>query len=175
MKSKTSQSVYRAALAPMVALTSAVFLMLTLTVRAEMPEATQDSRSQARTLEGTWRVQITLRNCQTGDPLRPPFPALATFAQGGTLTTADGGLSPLVRGPGHGIWRHAGGHTFGAVSEAFLFTATGSLNGTQRITQSIEIGRDADEFYANVSSGIFDINGILLAPGCATSVGRRME
>ncbi|MEO6213435.1 MAG: hypothetical protein ABIP65_07385, partial [Vicinamibacterales bacterium] len=61
------------------------------------------------------------------------------------------------------------------VSEAFLFTATGSLNGTQRITQSIEIGRDADEFYANVSSGIFDINGILLAPGCATSVGRRME
>ena len=34
-------------------------------------------------LEGTWHVQITIRNCQTGQPLRPPFGALATFSRGG--------------------------------------------------------------------------------------------
>jgi hypothetical protein len=130
------------------------------------------AQSQARQLQGTWRVQITLRNCQTGDALRPPFPAMATFAAGGTLTTSDGGLSPLVRGAGHGVWRHMGGHTFEALTEAFLFTPAGALNGTQRLRQSLEIY--PDEFNATVSAEILDVQGTLLATGCATSVGRRM-
>jgi hypothetical protein len=133
------------------------------------------AQSQARQLQGTWRVQITLRNCQTGDALRPPFPAMATFAAGGTVTTSDGGLSPLVRGAGHGVWRHMGGHTFEALTEAFLFTPAGALNGTQRLRQSLEIGWDPDEFNATVSAEILDVQGTLLATGCATSVGRRME
>jgi hypothetical protein len=133
------------------------------------------AQSQARKLEGTWRVQITLRNCQTGDPLRPPFPAMATFAAGGTVTTSDGGLSPLARGAGHGIWVHTGGHTFEALTEAFLFTPTGALNGTQRLRQAVEIGWDPHEFNATVSSEFLDAQGTLLGTGCATSVGQRME
>jgi hypothetical protein len=133
------------------------------------------SEAQARTLQGTWRVQITLRNCQTGEALRPPFAALATFAAGGTLTTADGGLSPLVRGAGHGIWRHTTDHSFEALSDAFLFTPAGILNGTQRLRQSIDIGWDPDEFTAVVSAEILDAQGTVLGTGCATSAGRRME
>jgi hypothetical protein len=133
------------------------------------------AQSQARKLEGTWRVQITLRDCQTGDPLRPPFPALATFASGGTMTTSDGGLSPLARGAGHGIWVHTVGHTFAALTEAFLFTPTGALSGTQRIRQAVEIGWDPHEFNATVSSEILDAQGTLRGTGCATSVGHRME
>ena len=35
-------------------------------------------------LEGAWRLQVTVRNCQTGEALRT-FSALFTFAKGGTL------------------------------------------------------------------------------------------
>jgi hypothetical protein len=129
---------------------------------------------QARTLQGTWRVQITLRNCHTGEALRPAFAAMATFAAGGTLTTSDGGLSPLARGAGHGIWRHTTDHSFEALTEAFLFTPAGIFNGTQRLRQSVDIGWDPDEFNAVVSAQIVDAQGAGLGTGCATSVGRRM-
>ena len=37
----------------------------------------ENTQAEARTIEGTWRVQITLRDCTSGQPLRSPFPALA--------------------------------------------------------------------------------------------------
>jgi hypothetical protein len=126
-----------------------------------------------RTLEGTWRVEITLRDCLTGEPVQNPFPALASFARGGTVTTADGGLSPAVRSTGLGVWWRVSGGAFAAVTEAFLFNG-GVRTGTQRITQGIRVTRDGDEFNANVTSEIQDVNGNVVATGCATSIGRRL-
>src|SRR5580765_4452404 len=36
-------------------------------------------------LQGTWRVQVNPRNCQTGAPI-PSFAVLLSFHRGGTLT-----------------------------------------------------------------------------------------
>ena len=137
-------------------------------------EAVQQE-SPAATLEGTWRVEITLLNCQTGEPLRDPFPALATFARGGTMTTSDGGSSPTARGAGHGEWWRTQGRTFGAITEAFLFAPTGSLSGRQRLVQLIELDGHGMEFEANVSSTILNTFGQVVAAGCARSVGRRRD
>ena len=128
---------------------------------------------QSKPLEGTWRVQITIRNCQTGEALRS-FPAMATYSRGRTLITSDSGFSPALRSPGHGVWSHTAAHSYSAVSEAFLFNASGALTGVQRIAQTIEVG-GPDAFEASVSSSISDLNGNVLARGCATSVGRRLE
>ena len=137
------------------------------------PAPSQESSSR-RTLEGTWRVEITLLNCLTGQPVQPPFPALATFARGGTVTTADGGLSPGVRGTGLGAWVRLRGGAFMAVTEAFLFN--GSVRtGVQRITQQIEVAAHGEEFSADVASQILDTNGNVVATGCATSIGRRLD
>lgn len=131
------------------------------------------SAGDRRTLEGTWRVEITLRNCVTGQPVQNPFPALASFARGGTVTTADGGLSPAVRGTGLGVWWRAPHGAFAAVTEAFLFNG-GIRTGVQRITQEIEVAADGHEFNASVTSEIQDVNGNVVAAGCATSIGLRM-
>lgn len=128
----------------------------------------------AATLEGTWRVEITLRNCDTGQALGVPFPALATFARGGTLTTSDGGLSPAVRGTGHGVWWRARGRTFAALSEAFMFNG-GVRSGTQRISQEIDLDHDRMTFEARVSSLVLDTAGQIVFAGCASSVGRRLD
>jgi hypothetical protein len=126
-------------------------------------------------LEGTWRVQITLRDCQSGSPVAPAFPALASFARGGTVITADGGTSPSRRTSGHGIWAHAGGRTYQAVIEAFLFSPTGEMTGTQRITQVIELGHDPMTFTADVSAQVIAPHGVVVFNGCATSAGTRLR
>lgn len=137
-------------------------------------ESGKQSNSQARKLEGTWRVQVTLRNCQTGAALRT-FPALLTFARGGTLTETTTAFSSAMRSPGHGFWNHTRGRSFTAASDAFLFNPAGLWTGTQRITQSIEIGNDPDQLESTASVEIFDTFGSLTATGCATAVASRME
>jgi hypothetical protein len=126
-------------------------------------------------LEGTWKARITLRDCLTGEAMAPSFPAMVSFARGGTMTTADGGLSPAQRGPGHGSWRHTGAHTYSAISEAFLFAPTGVMVGTQRLSQEIELSPDRTEFHSKVSASILAPNGTQIAAGCASSEGRRLQ
>lgn len=140
-----------------------------LTARARA----QDAGSQ-NGLQGTWRVQVTVRDCQTGQALRT-FPALFAFAKGGTLTATTAGQLPSLSTSNLGVWRHTDGHTYSAVSEAFVFSPAGAWTQTHRLTRVIEIGNDANEFTDTVALQIFDTNGNLIVTGCATSVGSRFE
>jgi len=130
--------------------------------------------SKAKQLEGTWQVQVTLQNCQTGVALRTA-PAFLTFEQGGTLVETTAVFSSSQRGPGHGFWEHTGGKTFKAVSKAFVFNPDGTLAGTQTITQSIEFGDDPDVFNSTATTEIVAPNGNVILSGCATAVAHRME
>lgn len=136
--------------------------------------AQSDGTGADKGLEGAWRVQLTVRDCQTGAPQRE-FPALFTFAKGGTLTLTTAGQSPATSTTGLGVWRHTGGHTYSAVSEVFVFSAAGAWTATHRLTRAIEIGDEGDEFTDTVQLEIFSTTGVLLATGCATSVGKRFD
>lgn len=99
MKRRNWKSMFWVALLPALALAGTAYLMPARGVRAEKPEGPGKSESQARKLEGTWRVQVTLRDCQTGAELRPPAPALLTFAKGGTLTETTTVFPPRCAAP----------------------------------------------------------------------------
>jgi hypothetical protein len=129
---------------------------------------------QARKLEGTWRAQVTIRVCQTGFEIRT-FPALVSFNQGGTFTGAAAGISPARASADYGVWRNAGGQTYEASSEAFLFSPTGDWIGTQRVKRIIEIGDDPDLLSATTSIEIVDTNNNVTGTGCATTVAQRLE
>src|SRR5213593_4518066 len=47
-------------------------------------------------LQGAWRLQLTVRDCQTGAVLRT-FPALATFAKGGYANPDHRRPAPLAK------------------------------------------------------------------------------
>ena len=66
-------------------------------------KAGAQSESQAGRIEGTWRVQLTVRDCQTGAALRT-FPALFIFGNGGTLSFTTAGQPPALSTPGVGVW-----------------------------------------------------------------------
>jgi hypothetical protein len=135
---------------------------------------TARAQSEHNGLEGTWRLQVTVRDCQTGQALRT-FPALFAFAKGGTITATTAGQLPSLSTPNLGVWRHTDGHTYSAVSETFIFSPAGTWTQTHRLTRVIEIGNNANEFTDKVALQIFDTNGNLIVSGCATSVASRFE
>jgi len=70
------------------------------------------------TLQGTWRVQVTPINCQTGAPLPiPSFSALDSYASGGTLTEVVNAAAflPGQVTPGLGVWSHTQANAYKAV------------------------------------------------------------
>jgi hypothetical protein len=174
MKSKTEKSGPVVALLSILALAGALFLAPAQGVGAKSPDAAGKARAQARKLEGTWRVQVTIRDCQTGAEVRTA-PSVITFAQGGTLTDTAAGPSPALRGPGHGVWRHTGGRTYSMVLEAFTFDPSGAWTGTVRVAHTLEIGDSPDELTSSGTNEIRDADGNLLATGCSTAVAQRLE
>ncbi len=137
--------------------------------------AQSQQSASGRGLEGTWRVEVTLRDCNTGTALGSPFRTLLSFARGGTMTETTARFSPALSGPGHGIWQRIQGSTFSSTFEDFLYNPAGVWIGTQRLTQTIEMGDDPNTWTANAHNEIFDTNDNLLVSGCSTAVGQRME
>ena len=125
-------------------------------------------------LRGTWRVQLTILDCQTGQVLRT-FPAVLAFAKGGTLALTTAGQLPSLSTTGLGIWRHTNGHSYSAVSETFIFSPAGAWIQTHRLTRAIDVSNDGDEFTDTVALQIFDTSGNQIVTGCGTSVGSRMK
>jgi hypothetical protein len=125
-------------------------------------------------LEGTWRVQLTILDCTTGQVLRT-FPALFAFAKGGTLTATTAGQLPSLSTTILGIWQHTNGHSYSAVSETFIFSPAGTWIQTHRLTRAIDVSNDGDEFTDKVALQIFDTSGNQIVTGCGTSVGSRMK
>jgi hypothetical protein len=143
---------------------AAVAIALTV---AEVPVFAQD----AQTLEGTWRVTVTIRNCQTGAPTRTVL-ALNTFIAGGSMfETANG----LMRSPSHGRWRKIAGHDYAATFLFFTFNPDASWLGSNKITRTITLSEDHQTFTAIASVGVFDASGKLIATGCATEAAQRFE
>lgn len=152
----------------------ALAIALVLAPRTIANAQSQEAAS-GRGLEGTWRVEVTLRDCNTGAPLGSPFRSLLSFARGGTMTETTARFSPALRGPGHGIWQQIQGSTFSSTLEAFLYNPAGVWIEWQRLTQTIEIGDDPNTWTANAHNEIFDTNDNLLVSGCSTAVGHRID
>jgi hypothetical protein len=123
---------------------------------------------------GTWLDEITAYDCETGVQIAS-FPALTSFAQGGTLSSAPGAPGPAQRSPGLGTWQKVGGRTFKWLSLTFLFSPTGFLSGTQKVTGTWEVQDDPDELAGTSVSETFDTSGTLLATVCATVAARRVK
>src|SRR5216684_3229382 len=161
--------------------TSSVVVVLVLVGALVQPfgrDAAAQSDREGR-LEGTWRVQVTPINCQTGAPL-PSFSALVSYARGGTLTEVVNAAAflPGQVTPGLGVWSHTQADAYKAVWEVFILfdTPVPGLpfkRGVQRLLRDIEV--DGDQMTFNASSRFVDSNGNPLFATCASGTGTRFE
>jgi hypothetical protein len=162
---------------------AAVLALTAITVFAtgKTAKAQDSERSGNSTLQGTWRVQVTAADCASGAH-GPAFASYLTFADGGTLTetTSNPALQPGQRTSGHGYWNRTGGHTYDALSEAFILFDTPAhgpvpafKRGIQRISQKIEV--QDDTFTSNAVTDFVDASGNPVATLCAVATGQRMK
>ena len=129
----------------------------------------------AHILQGTWRVTRTAVNCVTNQDL-VSFPAIMTFAQGGTYTGY--GVPPGAdpgQGTEYGIWqREPGSQNYSVRTVSYVYTAEGDFDGRAEITDTLHL-TSANSFEYSATIQFFDTDRNLLFSGCGRAIGTRFE
>src|SRR6478672_6509554 len=153
---------------------SALIVIAALTVAFSFASA----QAPERTIQGAWRTMITGVNCQTGDPLGPPFAGLFTFNKGGTMSEygIGPGSSPALRSPGHGVWqREQGWQDYSYTFTYYRYDSSGAFIGSQKVTSDLELAASGDAFVTKSVVEILGVNDNVIATACASAAGTRFE
>ena len=155
--------------------------ILTIAIAVALSQGTAIGQGQApdRSLVGVWLVEITPRNCATGEPiLTAVTKALYTFHDDGTMSVSFVNNSfTLERTAAHGLWQR----DLGWSEYSFKFihyrrnVSTGAFAGKQEGAGALVLANSGDEFATDGSSTVFDVNGNPGTPGCSNSVGTRFK
>ena len=136
------------------------------------------AKDPERTPQGVWLTMVTPVNCQSGDPLAPPFRSLLTFNTGGTMSEygISPGGTPALRSPGHGVWeREHGSENYSYKFTFYRYNASGVFIGSQRVISALQLGASGDELTTQANVEILDANDNVIATFCANAAGTRFE
>ena len=161
------------ALAMITALTVAVSIVSSNNIPGKQSPAL--SGEHERTIIGVWQMALRSVNCQTGDVIRT-IPGLWTFHEGGTMSeyASAPGVSPALRGSGHGVWRREPGWQDYSLTFIFYrYDASGVFTASQRAKIALKLGASGDEFTATSAIEILDANGNVIVTSCGTPTGTR--
>lgn len=137
-------------------------------------ESPSEHRRNAKLLEGSWSIQVTRRDCQTGAAL-VSFPTMSTFMRGGTMQDFGIAMAPAGRGPGHGVWSHQSGRRYTSAFQFFLFGTDGISTGRQIIRRQIELSQFGSSYAATGVVQVLNTGGTVIANICTTETGTRFE
>ena len=149
-------------------------LALAISVLTMLAPVWVSGQSGGGRLEGTWDVQVTIRNCQTGAAIRA-FPSLTTFMSGGTTLDSTSGVPQALKTPGQGVWSHVNGNTYRFSFKSFSFDAGGNSTGSTKITHEASLDSNAAEYTSAGTAEVYDPNGNLIFTGCSTTTATRFE
>lgn len=149
--------------------------------------ATGSARAQSgedRGIVGSWFVQVTLRNCQSGAALGPAFNSMVTFNADGTLTEAAASTSfaPGQRTPAHGTWTRSGPRTYQQNMLALIVFDTpagypvppgGFLAGGQTVSHTVTLV-DANHLTSTGTNAFYTTALQLYRTGCSTAEAVRL-
>jgi hypothetical protein len=162
-----------------------IVIFLQISVSAQETESVDQNTGNLRETEntlnrddgklvGTWDVQVTLRNCQTGAALRT-FPSATTFMLGGTMLDSTSGIPQALKTPGHGVWNQIERNTYRFKFKSFNFDAAGNFTGWTIISHEAQLNRQANEVESAGTAEVYAPNGTLVFSGCSTTTATRFE
>jgi hypothetical protein len=125
-------------------------------------------------LEGAWNTQVTVIDCQTGNPIFT-FANMPVFAAGGTMTEATSGTAPALRTSGGGVWRHTTGNNYVFRFKSFNFNAQNVFTGWTIIQADASLDSTGDAYTSSATIEVYNPNGVLVGTGCAETAGTRFE
>ena len=145
--------------------------MTTLAHNASVP--TREAVNETAVM-GSWKVAITLRNCDDGKRTGMVH-AVDIFSAGGALKESGSRTAGAMEGPGHGSWRHVGGGRYDSVLRYYRFDPDGSVAELQRVTRSLQLSADGRRFSGTALLEVFDSHDRLVLSQCATEVAERFK
>ena len=148
--------------------------MLVLAVLTQVGVSAQDQKGNEQGLVGSWDLQVTLRDCETGMALIS-FPAMNTYNLGGTTqqTAPPEPFSTFL--PGHGVWSHQTANSYSAAFRFFKVNPDGSVATKTIVRSAISLERDGDSYTSTDTAEILNANGALLFRSCSTTAATRFE
>ena len=134
----------------------------------------QDNQGLEPSLVGVWLTEVTRRNCDTGEPIAATGRIQLTFAEGGTFLETIG--PSIFRSPGNGIWKREHGWNEYSYALRFMrYDAAGSFIGSGVVRAAITLDETGDHYTSTATNDVLDVNGNVIASGCATSVSTRFS
>ena len=112
--------------------------------------------------EGTWDVNVTVTNCQTGALIRT-VRALQMFSRDGTFTEAANGTN---RGISVGTWSRLSGPMFSATYWFFRFAPDGTFASFAQSLDTIVMTQDGSHFSASGTIQDYDADYKPTTTGC---------
>jgi hypothetical protein len=145
--------------------------MLTLLV-VQVLVCGQDASARENTLIGTWLLELTVRDCQTGEPLGTPTnQALHTYLPGGSMMGSTNVTA--LRSPSYGIWKRTDKQHFLATFINFSFNADSTPAGRAEVTERIDFGEDPHTFTATSFVEIFNVDDHMITTICVGETAQR--
>ena len=138
--------------------------------------ADRPARETTPTIEGVWQVTRCRANCESGECIGPPVPALITFHRDGTLTAYANppGTGPLDT-PEAGVWqREPGSQNYSFHDISYFYDESGAFAGSGVGTANVHL-TSANSFEYSATIQFFDADGNLLFSGCGRATGTRFE
>ena len=151
---------------------SLAIVMLAVFAQVRVPAQGQSGNPQG--LIGSWIVQVTIRDCQSGTPFFG-FPAMITYNQGGTMQETDLGDPSLLRLAGYGVWERQSGQQYSATFQFLNFNLDRSPAGKNVVRSAITLGPTGNEYQSTDTAEIFDTAGNLIVRGCSTTAATRIQ
>ena len=120
--------------------------------------------------EGTWNLNVTVVNCQTGALIRT-VNSLQMFSHDGSLTETANTAS---RGGSVGKWSHVDGNTYTTQFWFYRYNPDGTFKSMAEGLNKLELSGDGTHFTASGIVTDYDATGNVISVGCVTHAAQRL-
>jgi hypothetical protein len=122
------------------------------------------------TVEGTWDVSVTVKNCQTGALIRT-VRSLQMFSHDGSLTET---ANTFLRGSSLGTWGRIDANSYTTMYWFFRYNPDGTFKSFAEALNKIELSGDGSHFTASGTIQDYDATGNPLSLGCVSHAATRL-
>jgi len=151
-------------------MTKSIFRICTILALSLATSLTVVSAQQNHSLEGVWDVSVTVKDCQTGAPIRT-VRSIQGFRQDGSFTET---ANTFLRGESVGAWNRSGNQTYAARFWFFRYKPDGTFASIAQALDLITLSQDGNEFTSRGTIQDFDANNVSLSIGCFTHAAKRL-
>jgi hypothetical protein len=119
---------------------------------------------------GTWDLNVTVVNCQSGAIIRT-VNSLQMFSHDGSLTET---ANTATRGGSVGKWTHVEGNMYITQFWFFRYNPDGTFKSMAEGLNKVELSGDGTHFNASGIVTDYDATGNVISVGCVTHAARRL-